>query len=59
MRLPDVERVERIESARRIHVNFRDAFLQYLEFGEESFQEDAERDFQYIKTGGHMLNSSF
>lgn len=59
MRLPDVERDERIESARRIHVNFRDAFLRYLEFGEQSFQEDAERDFQYVKRGGHMLSSSF
>lgn len=44
MCLPEVERNERIEAIRRLHADFRDSFLQYLEFGESSFTDDAERD---------------
>eukprot|EP00746_Dinoflagellata_sp_MGD_P056417 gnl/MRDRNA2_/MRDRNA2_24423_c0_seq1.p1 gnl/MRDRNA2_/MRDRNA2_24423_c0~~gnl/MRDRNA2_/MRDRNA2_24423_c0_seq1.p1 ORF type:complete len:473 (-),score=79.35 gnl/MRDRNA2_/MRDRNA2_24423_c0_seq1:120-1538(-) len=44
MRLPEKERNERIDALKRLHGDFRDAFLQYLEHGESSFYDDVQRD---------------
>jgi len=44
MCLNEKERHERIEAIRRLHTDFRDSFLQYLEYGESSFTDEVEKD---------------